>query len=145
MSDMSMDTAKPKRRWNWRRILSNVIILAGIGVLLYLPATWGWAWWQQRGLTSSLEQTHPALQGNAATFFQDGLERVAEQMRTYRDLAEKAEAEAAARARAQAFPRRRSPVRFNRRRKRERAHRQDRDPQDRAGVGSGSRGSSLRT
>jgi LPXTG-site transpeptidase (sortase) family protein len=98
-----METNKPKKKWNWRRILSDVIILAGIGVLLYLPATWGWAWWEQRGLSNKLETTHPILQAESSTFFREDMVQVAAEMETLRTLAQKAEEEAAARARVQAF------------------------------------------
>jgi sortase A len=114
-----MGTKKQKTRWTWRRILSDVIILAGVGLLLYLPATWGWAWWEQRGLNNRLEQTHPALQAESSTFFRDDMVDVvadaatraaavteaeaATEMETLADRARRAAEEAAVRARIQAF------------------------------------------
>jgi sortase A len=114
-----MGTKKPRRRWTWQRILSDVLIVAGVGVLLYLPATWGWAWWQQRGLSNRLEQTNPILKAESSTFFgsdmvdaaADAAARLAAvteteastEIETMQDRARREAEEAAVRARIQAF------------------------------------------
>lgn len=59
--------SRGRSRW-WRR-LANVVILAGVAVLLYPAGTWGFTWWQQRSLTSELAATYPALSESAPEEF----------------------------------------------------------------------------
>lgn len=58
-----------RSRPRWRRRLANLVILAGLGVLLYPAGTWGFTWWQQRSLTSELAVTYPALADSAPEEF----------------------------------------------------------------------------
>ncbi len=39
-------------------------MLVGVGVLLYLPGTWGFTWWQQGSLAGELTGAYPALAGS---------------------------------------------------------------------------------
>lgn len=48
-------------RWPWRRLLADLLIVAGLCFLLYFPATWAYTWWQQRALADELVQAHPSL------------------------------------------------------------------------------------
>jgi LPXTG-site transpeptidase (sortase) family protein len=97
------------RRWTWRRIISDVIILAGVCLLLYVPSTWAWSWWQQRGLKSELQQSSPALKAPSASFFRDNMVSagipvdVNADKNDQRPLAQKEAALAAQRASVQAF------------------------------------------
>ncbi len=50
-----------RRPTRWRRRLANLLILAGLSVLLYPVGTWGYTWLQQRSLTTELAGTFPAL------------------------------------------------------------------------------------
>jgi sortase A len=111
----SPPSTRKKRRWTWQRIVSDIIILAGVCLLLYLPVIWVWAWWEQRGLVQQLEQSHPIMKGGSADYFSSGMivvdpttppldpSQTAVEMDAMRRAAEQAEAEAARRAQAQAF------------------------------------------
>jgi LPXTG-site transpeptidase (sortase) family protein len=98
-----------RRRWTWRRIVSDIIILAGVCLLLYVPSTWAWAWWQQRGLKTELQQANPILQAPSASFFRDNMvsagfsDDVNADKNDLRPLAQKEAALAAQRASVQAF------------------------------------------
>ncbi len=56
-----------------RRLLANLLILAGLLVLLYPAGTWGYAWWEQRSLEKRLVDSHPALAQPAAQVFSGGM------------------------------------------------------------------------
>lgn len=62
-----------RSRWRWRRILADVLIIAGLGLLLYPVGTWGYAWWQQRELGRKLVANHPALTIPSPTYFQEDM------------------------------------------------------------------------
>src|SRR5680860_161315 len=50
-----------RRRPRCRRRVANLLILAGLAVLLYPAGTWGFTWWQQRSLTEELAVAYPVL------------------------------------------------------------------------------------
>lgn len=55
-------SAKPKkRRWTWKRWLANLMIVAGVLLLMYPLGTWGYTWFQQRALRQQLEQASPQI------------------------------------------------------------------------------------
>jgi sortase A len=54
-------------------VVGNLLILAGLLVLAYPAATWGYTWWQQRELGQRLERAHPRLADSAAGFFASAL------------------------------------------------------------------------
>lgn len=97
-----VDHAKKGLRLRWRRILSHVLILAGVALLLYPAGTWGYAWWQQRDLARKLVATHPALTLPSRTYFnedmfqlkaeQDALRKVAAEAKRKAELASLVEA-----------------------------------------------------
>ena len=92
-----MEQATKGSRWRWRRILSNVLILAGLALLLYPVGTWGYAWWQQRELARQLVATHPALTIPSRAYFNEDMLPLKEdpfQVKTEQDAALKAAAEA---------------------------------------------------
>ena len=107
--------ARKKRRWTWQRIVSDVIILAGVCLLLYLPALWVWARQEQKSLVRQLEQSHPIMKADSAGYFRGDMIMVdpsttpldpAEtevEMDAMRRAAAQAEAEAVRRAQIQAF------------------------------------------
>jgi len=55
-----------KRRRSWKRWLANIMILAGVVLLAYVPGTWAYTWFQQRGLEAQLEQSSPQITSVAA-------------------------------------------------------------------------------
>ena len=65
----SQPPVRRRRRWSWQRIVADVIILAGVCLLLYLPALWVWAWRAQKGLVQQLEQSHPIMKAEPAGYF----------------------------------------------------------------------------
>jgi sortase A len=67
--DTESEAAGRKKTRSWRRLLANLLILAGLGLLLYPVGTWGYAWYEQRQLESQLEEEHPVLAGDARAFF----------------------------------------------------------------------------
>lgn len=62
-------SARKKRRWTWQRVVADLIILAGVCLLLYLPALWVWAWRAQKGLVQQLEQSHPIMKADSSGYF----------------------------------------------------------------------------
>ncbi len=68
-----VDQAKSGVRLRWRRILSGVLILAGVALLLYPVGTWGYAWWQQRDLARKLVADHPALTTPSRSYFNEDM------------------------------------------------------------------------
>jgi LPXTG-site transpeptidase (sortase) family protein len=108
-------SARKQRRWTWQRIVADVIILAGVCLLLYLPALWVWAWRAQKGLVQQLEQSHPIMKSEAAGLFRDDMivvdpsttpldaTETAVEMDAMRRATAQAEAAAARRAEVQAF------------------------------------------
>jgi len=106
---------RKRRRWTWQRILADVIILAGVCLLLYLPALYVWAWRAQKGLVQQLEQSHPIMKSDAGGLFRGDMivvdpstppldaGQTAVEMDAMRRAAAQAEADAARRAQIQAF------------------------------------------
>ena len=68
-----VDQEHKRSRWQWRRVLSDVLIVAGVAVLLYPVGTWGYAWWQQRDLARKLVASHPALTIPSASYFHEDM------------------------------------------------------------------------
>jgi LPXTG-site transpeptidase (sortase) family protein len=66
MTGSTFPPAPAHGRSRWRRRLANLLILAGLGVLLYPVGTWGYTWWQQRALTNELVEAYPTLAGFVA-------------------------------------------------------------------------------
>lgn len=54
-------TQPRKRRRSWKRWLANLLILAGVLLLAYPLGTWGYAWFEQRGLRQDLETRNPQI------------------------------------------------------------------------------------
>lgn len=91
------DQANKGSRRRWRRILSDVLILAGVAIMLYPAGTWGYAWWQQRDLARKLVATHPALTVPSRSYFNEDMFKLNEdlfQVKTEQDATLKATAEA---------------------------------------------------
>ena len=57
----------PRWRRSWKRWLANVMILAGVILLAWVPSTWAYTWFQQRDLKQQLEQTSPQITSGAAS------------------------------------------------------------------------------
>ncbi|MFA5800890.1 MAG: class E sortase [Thermoleophilia bacterium] len=53
-------------------ITGIILMVVGVGILLYVPATWVWGWYDQRGLSSSFEQESAA----ALTLNKDVMDRL---------------------------------------------------------------------
>jgi LPXTG-site transpeptidase (sortase) family protein len=68
MPDKLEETAAkpPRRRRSWKYWLANVMILAGVALLAYVPSTWAYTWFQQRDLKNQLEQASPQVTARAA-------------------------------------------------------------------------------
>jgi LPXTG-site transpeptidase (sortase) family protein len=71
MPDEAVDTsAKPlkpaKRRRSWKRWLANLMILAGVLLLMYPLGTWAYTWFQQRELRQQLTQASPQITSQGA-------------------------------------------------------------------------------
>jgi sortase A len=62
-----------KRKTSFRKIIGILLILAGIGVLLYVPSTWLWSYYLQRGLAEDFQQERVA----AVAVNQDALANLA--------------------------------------------------------------------
>lgn len=104
MVDEINTSLQQRRRIRRRRsrILSNVLIFAGVALLLYPVGTWGYAWWHQRDLARQLVVAHPALTIPSATYFnedmfqlkaeQDALRKVAAEAKRKAELASLVEA-----------------------------------------------------
>ena len=107
--------ARKRQRWTWQRIVADVIILAGVCLLLYLPALWVWAWQAQKGLVQQLEQSHPIMKSEAAGLFRGDMivvdpstspldpSETAVELDAMRRAEAQAEAETVRRAQVQAF------------------------------------------
>jgi LPXTG-site transpeptidase (sortase) family protein len=57
----------PRWRRSWKRWLANLMILAGVILLAWVPSTWAYTWFQQRDLKQQLEQTSPQITSSAAS------------------------------------------------------------------------------
>jgi LPXTG-site transpeptidase (sortase) family protein len=57
----------PRWRRSWKRWLANLMILAGVVLLAWVPSTWAYTWFQQRDLKQQLEQTSPQVTSSAAS------------------------------------------------------------------------------
>lgn len=64
-----VEVRRTRHRSRRRRLIADFLVLAGLLVLLYPLGTWGYTWWEQRALERRLEQDHPVLAGNAASYF----------------------------------------------------------------------------
>ncbi len=62
-----------RRKGVWRRRIANLLILAGLAVLLYPAGTWAYTWYQQAQLEKELNRAHPGLAGDTEEFFADGM------------------------------------------------------------------------
>ena len=51
----------PKKRRSWKRIVANLMILAGVLLVLYPVYTFGYTWFHQRDLRHKLEQSDPQI------------------------------------------------------------------------------------
>lgn len=58
-----------KKPGNWKRLIANLLIIAGVLALLYPLGTWGYTWIVQTRLARQLEAHHPEIQGDASSFF----------------------------------------------------------------------------
>jgi LPXTG-site transpeptidase (sortase) family protein len=70
--------------------LSDVLILAGVAVLLYPVGTFGYAWWQQRDLARKLVVAHPALTLPSPTYFNEDMFQLAAEQGVLRKAAAEA-------------------------------------------------------
>jgi LPXTG-site transpeptidase (sortase) family protein len=50
-----------KGRRRWARWAANLLIIGGILLLAYPLSTWGYTWYEQRGLAQQLQQSQPGL------------------------------------------------------------------------------------
>jgi sortase A len=50
----------------WRRRIANLLILAGVALVLYPVGTWVVTWWNQRALEQALVDANPALAQDAS-------------------------------------------------------------------------------
>jgi len=66
-------TGEVRRKGVWRRRIANLLILAGLAVLLYPVGTWAYTWYQQAELKNELNRAHPGLAGDSEEFFADGM------------------------------------------------------------------------
>ena len=68
MPDVAEEQAvkSPKRRRSWKWWLANAMILAGVVLLAWVPSTWAYTWFQQRGLEHQLEESSPQITSAAA-------------------------------------------------------------------------------
>jgi sortase A len=67
------DQEHKRSRWQWRRVLADVLIVVGVALLLYPVGTWGYAWWQQRDLARKLVANHPALTVPGPSYFKEDM------------------------------------------------------------------------
>ena len=85
-----VDQTTRSARRRWARVLSTALMLAGVSILLYPVGTWGYAWWQQRGLARELLVSYPALTLPSPTYFHEDMF----QLKVEQDALRKAAAEA---------------------------------------------------
>lgn len=83
-----VDRAEKRSRWRWQRVLSDLLIVAGVALLLYPVGTWGYTWWQQKGLARQLVLTHPALTLPSRTYFSEDMVQLKEEQSALRKAAE---------------------------------------------------------
>jgi LPXTG-site transpeptidase (sortase) family protein len=57
-----------------RRLVSHLLILAGLALLVYPAGTWGYTWLQQERLEGRLEAAYPQLAPDAGSFFTEPLQ-----------------------------------------------------------------------
>jgi LPXTG-site transpeptidase (sortase) family protein len=88
-----------RRRWSWKRWLANIMIVAGVLLLAYPIATWGYTWWEQRGLRQQLEKSNPGMASGQAALASSDL--VPMGMRAQKALESAGAAAAAAKAEAE--------------------------------------------
>jgi len=86
-----VDKGKRSPRRRWSRILSDVLILAGVAILLYPAGTWGYAWWQQRDLARQLVATHPALTLPTPSYFTEDMFQLKAEQDAQREAVAEAE------------------------------------------------------
>jgi LPXTG-site transpeptidase (sortase) family protein len=82
-----VDKAQQKSRWRWQRVLSDLLIAAGVALLLYPVGTFGYAWWQQKDLARQLVLSHPALTLPSRTYFNEDMVQLKEEQSALRKAA----------------------------------------------------------
>ncbi len=70
---------RPKKRWSWKRIVANLMILAGVLLVLYPVYTFGYTWFAQRDLRHKLEQSDPQITSAQASMNSGGFVNVGTQ------------------------------------------------------------------
>lgn len=70
--DTSTASVSEPRRRSVRRIIANLLIVAGLLALLYPVGTWLYTRVQQAGLARTLASEHPDMEAKAREFFQRG-------------------------------------------------------------------------
>jgi len=54
---------------SWRKVVADLVILCGLALILYPVGTWGYTWWEQRGLKQQLAASNVVFQQPAAGYF----------------------------------------------------------------------------
>jgi LPXTG-site transpeptidase (sortase) family protein len=109
MPDEPQETPEKRRKRSrsWKYWLANTMIVVGVLLLAYVPSTWAYTWFQQRGLENQLEQSSPQITAveadlNASDFIplEDKSQAAEASSTTEAEAAAQAAAEAAAQAAA---------------------------------------------
>lgn len=88
---------KDQRAWitrHWKKVVADLLILAGLGLLLYPVGTWVYSRLQQASLAEELVAEHPVMTVDVFDYFDDELIDVTLEKGAHREAKARAEREA---------------------------------------------------